>query len=330
MAFGEHIRRCFWLGLVIPVSAALCFYWRMPWVFVIGAAVGQPLLDTLIGAEKPSSEPEFSLGPRMPAYFNLLWWSALAVAALHARSAGPLELAGLTVACGILGAMAMAHTHELIHRDCIPGRTISTVALILAGYPHYRTVHRLHHQYVGDPAYGSTAAVGESLWRHVPKSLMTSIRESLLFEARRSGSLLLNRFTAPVLACVVLLVAAYAWGGTREAIFWVGSFALCIFLVEGIGYLQHYGLGQKEGEALHVMAWDMEYWLSNRLFVNNGRHTHHHVEQSLNYSLLQPGKATLPGGYFVMLWAAFFPKLWFSIMDSRVAAVRVRETSVVD
>jgi alkane 1-monooxygenase len=64
--------------------------------------------------------------------------------------------------------------------------------------------------------------------------------------------------------------------------------------------------------------------LSNCLLVNNGYHGVHHENGEAPYSQLASTKATLPYGYFQMLWLSLVPPLWYSVMDRRVEVLAKR------
>jgi len=102
-----------------------------------------------------------------------------------------------------------------------------------------------------------------------------------------------------------------------------GYALISAFIVETVGYMQHYGfVGQTQNDAVH--SWDVDFWLSNCLLVNNGYHGIHHDDGKTPYSQLAPTKTTLPGGYFHMLWLSLVPPLWFSVMDRRVRVLSKR------
>ena len=313
--------------MVLPAGAAASFYYHQPWLFVACVLGIFPLIDALIGPERRSS-PEHahvSQGALVPVLFVAGWLMALLLAADNARDAGVAEYIGLTIGGGLLSGMSMAHSHELMHREDRASRVLAEWAIVVAGYPHYRIGHQLHHANVGNPLFGSTARPGQGLWSHLVSSVCATTKACLRHEENRTGSVFFNRMTRNLLGSLALVVAAFGWGGWREALFCLGCFVVCVFVVESIGYLQHYGLSETLDGMPGVIAWDMEYWLSNRMFVSNGRHTDHHTHQARNYGRLVPGGATLPGGYFHMLWAALIPRVWFAVMDQRLAAALAKE-----
>jgi alkane 1-monooxygenase len=311
----------FWLSTLLPVTATVLFLYRNPWLFLLLLVAVVPAADALIGQDVEGTNQRAShapSGPAVPVTYICVWGAAVLVATERATSARPLEFAGLVIASGVLSAFAMAHIHEVMHRGGRGSRLISDVALAVAGYPHYRVVHQLHHRHVGDPRFGSTAHVGLSVWRHVGRSFFSALRSAIAYELGEARHWKENRLLQIVLVSVAV-VAVFAWfGGWRGAVFYVGQGIVSVFVVETVGYLQHYGLCGSPDELGNQVAWDVNFWLSNRLFVNNGLHTHHHLEQTRTYDRLVHAGRALPGGYLHMFGLALIPPLWFSFMEHRL------------
>jgi alkane 1-monooxygenase len=113
-------------------------------------------------------------------------------------------------------------------------------------------------------------------------------------------------------------------GGARGILFYLGQSAISVFIVEAIGYIQHYGLVGTARNREDALAWDVRFWLSNRLFVNNGLHTHHHLDQKRSYERLMCVGTTLPAGYLNMFILALVPPLWYSVMNRHVKLLERR------
>lgn len=311
----------FWLSTLLPATATAFFIHRHPWLFLLFLVAVVPAADALIGQDVEVTNQRASRapsGPVVPVTYISVWGAAVLVALERAMTARTLEFAGLLIASGVVSAFAMAHIHEVMHRGGRVSRLISDVALAVAGYPHYRVVHQLHHGHVGDPRFGSTAHVGLSVWCHVGRSFFSALRSAIADELSQArswrGSRLLQ--IVPVSAAVVGL---FAWfGGWRGAVFYAGQGIVSVFVVEAVGYLQHYGLCGSPDDLGNQIAWDVNFWLSNRLFVNNGLHTHHHLEQTQAYDRLVHAGRALPGGYLHMFGLALIPPLWFSVMNHRL------------
>jgi alkane 1-monooxygenase len=311
----------FWLSPLLPATATAFFYYRHPWLFLLFLVAVVPAADALIGQDVEVTNQRASQapsGPVVPATYICVWGAAVLVALERAMTARPLEFAGLVIASGVVSAFAMAHIHEVMHRGGRVSRLISDVALAVAGYPHYRVVHQLHHGHVGDPRFGSTAHVGLSVWRHVCRSFFSALRSAIAYELSQARSWRGSRLLQ-IVPISVAVVGLFAWfGGWRGAVFYAGQGIVSVFVVEAVGYLQHYGLCGSPDDLGNQIAWDVNFWLSNRLFVNNGLHTHHHLEQTQAYDGLVHAGRALPGGYLHMFGLALIPPLWFSAMNHRL------------
>ncbi|MPW20063.1 hypothetical protein GCT13_25015 [Paraburkholderia sp. CNPSo 3157] len=311
----------FWLSALMPMLAMVSFLFERPWFFflalIVTILIGDPLLGRDVEASKKQYVQSFT-GAAVPTVFIFLWSIAVLVALARALQSRPLQLVGLTLASGVLSAFAMAHVHEVMHRRDNLSRVVSDLALALAGYPHYRVVHQLHHAHVGEPRYGSTAPVGMSLWRHVGRSFSGALVEAATHEIRHLRHDRKCRILWPCLASMTMLILASLFGGRCGALFYIGQCAVSVFIVEAIGYIQHYGLCV-DGAGGGQIAWDVVSWLSSRLFANNGRHTHHHLEQTQSYDQLACIGEPLPAGYLHMFLLAVIPPLWFFIMDRRLS-----------
>jgi alkane 1-monooxygenase len=323
MRFSRESHSWYWLSTCIPLFATVSFQFGRPWIYLLTLLAvilaADPMLGKDIAEIKPSDLDE-SWGEEIPLTFIGLWALALLVACGRSQNARPLEFVGLTVAAGVTSAFAMAHIHEVMHRQVEISKSVADAALALAGYPHYRIVHQLHHSHVGDSRYGSTARVGLSLWRHVGRSFFGASMSALESELRYVQQRRRTRLSVSLLSCGAI-VALAAWRGGREGIiFYVGQSVISVFVVETIGYIQHYGLCESE-VCEGQIAWDVPWWLSNRLFVNNGRHTHHHLEEARHYGQLSLIGSPLPAGYVHMFFLALVPPLWFSVMNRRLFGI---------
>ena len=305
----------YWLSSAIPVSAIVAFQCDHPWPYLVCLIAAILVFDSGLGKHVGVHQQQIVASPvssTVPVVFICTWLLVVLSATGKINHVQVSEFAGLTVVCGVLSAFSMAHIHEVMHRDSRLGRTASDVAMTLAGYPHYRLVHELHHAHVGDPRFGSTAHIGLSLWRHIGSSFGRSFLAVLAADRQRLMQGRSRKFPLSAALWLGTLVVFESLGGVRGLVFYLGQSAISVFVVETIGYIQHYGL---VGDVSPV-AWNVHSWLSNRLFVNNGLHAHHHLEQTLSYERLKCVGAPLPAGYVHMFFLALVPPLWFSVMNS--------------
>ncbi|MEX3985950.1 fatty acid desaturase [Paraburkholderia sp. EG287A] len=311
----------YWLSVMMPAAAIFAFLWDRPWRYLF-CLVATILLGDLLLGEHVEADGEqkcvTGISAAVPAAFICLWLFALLTAVIRLRSVAVPEYSGFTAACGVLSAFAMAHIHEILHHDDKRLRVASDIALALAGYPHYRIVHDLHHSHVGDPRYGSTACLGLSLWRHVGNSLRLSLLAAFTHDRLRLAKGRKSRLIRAAVVYIATLGVFGCLGGARGILFYLGQSAISVFVVEAIGYIQHYGLVGTARNHEDALAWDVRFWLSNRLFVNNGLHTHHHLDQTRSYERLRLVGTATPAGYLHMFILALVPPFWFFVMNRHV------------
>ena len=72
--------------------------------------------------------------------------------------------------------------------------------------------------------------------------------------------------------------------------------------------------------------------LSNILLYQLQRHSDHHAHPTRRYQSLRhfDEAPQLPSGYFGMFLVAFFPPLWFRVMDPRVIAHTGRDAGAIN
>ena len=99
-------------------------------------------------------------------------------------------------------------------------------------------------------------------------------------------------------------------------------------LLSSANYVEHYGLLRERGpDGRYVRpqprhSWNSNHLISNLLLYQLQRHSDHHAHPTRRYQALRhfDEAPQLPSGYFGMFLVAFFPRLWFRIMDPRVLA----------
>ena len=324
MTCWHNSGRAFWLSITLPTGACVSFFVGHPWVFAAVVLVVVPMFDAMIGRGAPVSGQaiEKTAEDQVPCWFALAWACAVAIGVCRAANASWSLLMGLAVGCGLLSATAMAHLHELTHRPGKKWQLLSDLAFVVAGYPHYRIAHRLHHENLGNPHFGSTASLGTSVWHHVGRSYLVTLTSSFSRRCHPDGRVPLSLFLNVFVGILLLgLAASLRW---RIALFYVGYAVISVLIVEAVGYMQHYGLVSDFARA-PITSWDVDFWLSNCLLVNNGFHSAHHEDGLIPYQGLAAKRAILPGGYFQMLWLTLLPPLWFSTMDRRANVLLKRQ-----
>ena len=232
------------------------------------------------------------------------------------------EFAGLAISIGMFtGYVGIVVAHELIHRSSRAQRALGWVLMSAAIYPHFCIEHVYgHHPRFATPEDHATARRGESLYAFIPRSVFRGLISSLRIKP------------APVLIAYALVAVAIAliyFGlGTGALKLMLIQAVIAVILLEGINYLEHYGLLRAKRPSGHYEpagpghSWDTSYYLTNTNIFNLGRHTDHHSHARRPFYRLRHIEEApqLPFGYATMFLIALLPPLWFRIMDRRLDA----------
>lgn len=232
------------------------------------------------------------------------------------------EFAGLALSIGMFtGYVGIVVAHELIHRSSRAQRALGWVLMSAAIYPHFCVEHVYgHHPRFATPEDHATARRGESLYAFIPRSVFRGLISSLKIKP------------VPVLIAYALVAVAIAliyFGlGTGALKLMLIQAVIAVILLEGINYLEHYGLLRAKRPSGHYEpagpghSWDTSYYLTNTNIFNLGRHTDHHSHARRPYYRLRHIEEApqLPFGYATMFLIALLPPLWFRIMDRRLDA----------
>ncbi len=251
------------------------------------------------------------------------------VAAAHRLSPSDFSfwLGALSVGV-ITGGVGITFAHEWIHKLDRRQKLYGEWLLIWVGYGHYATEHVYgHHKHVGTRADGATARRNEWLQAYIPRALT----QVWLGAFRRKP----GRTVAHGLASLGLAVGIAFFFGRNGALFFLAQGAVAVLLLTSIDYVEHYGLERKisaDGRVESVKAhhaWDSDTRLMGELLIRLQRHSDHHLRPLKPYPELelQADAPRLPTGYAGTVWLAWWPHLWFKIMNPRLDALRKRTAS---
>jgi len=333
---------------ISPHLLALALLWRaasgtaQPFAWVGMGLVGLPFAEWIVGRATPGASsrgrPDRLAAQCLPWCWLPLQMALVLVSLDCVRTARMSITASLTLAVpvGILaGVFGMTAAHELLHRRGTASRWGAGLLLMLAGYPHFRISHRVgHHRWVGTPADAATARLDESLYAFLPRSIAGGFRTAWRHEQRRlgrrpvNGGLCANRVASGLCAFGLCLVAATLFAGLAGLTFLLCQAAIAVSVLEGINYIQHYGLAaaRRRAHCAQPHSWDCDFLLTNLLLHDLGRHPAHHAgpPQQLSRPVGSDSPA-LPAGYFTCFLLALLPSLWHQLMDSRATRWLERE-----
>ena len=335
--------------LGLPLDLAAWF----PLVFVFGVV---PLIDFVCGLDRRNPADADEAAARGHAlYFRVLTWlvvplwlGALAWC-LHTAVILPFGSPGLLgwlLGTGVIGGtLAINVAHELIHKPGHFEPALGGILLASVGHPGFKIEHlRGHHVQVSTPHDRSSAPLGMSVWRFLPRALAGNARAAWRLETGRlqgQGRMPWSCYNELLRWGLLWLVFAASMALT------LGAGGLLDFIAVGLiaasslevtNYVEHYGLQRRElsrghyERVTHLHSWNAAQRYTNWLLFELQRHSDHHAHARRRYPELRhhPDSPQLPAGYATMFVLALIPPLWRRVMDPRARACASRTTAEAD
>ena len=343
-------KRYLWLlSIFVPalMNAGLLLYLLsrnvvMLWVPVAFNYVVMPLADFLVGEDRsnpPESAIEALEEDRYYRYITyavvpVLWATYIFAAWFVSRYALPwYGVLAVILTSGSAGGYCINVGHELGHKQTDLERWLAKIILAPTGYGHFTIEHnRGHHLDVATPGDPASARMGEGLWRFALREMPGAVARSWRLERERLSRFrkpvwsLHNEILQPLLITLVFYAVMVAWLGIRVLPFLVLSALWANFQLTCANYVEHYGLlrralpdgGYERCQPYH--SWNSNHMFSNWTLFHLQRHSDHHTYPGRRYQSLRhfDELPTLPNGYFGMFTLAYFPPLWFRVMDTRL------------
>lgn len=345
-------KRYWWLlGVIAPafplfgyayylVSGWTFFFWWAPFmVYVVF-----PVLDGWIGEDR-HNVPEaavpglvedryyrYAVMAAIPIQFaTFLWGCRMWV---HG-DLGVVAMAGLALSVGYASGLAINTAHELGHQTDPFERFLAKLSLAPGAYGHFYVEHnRGHHVRVATPEDPATSRFGESFYEFFPRCVIGSFRSGWALEKQRleregrsvwhwsNDNLQAWAMTAAIWTAVI------AWLGWAVAPFLLVQAVYGGSLLEVVNYLEHYGLCRARREdgtferCQPHHSWNSNHIVTNIFLYHLQRHSDHHANPTRSYQALRDfaDVPRLPSGYSAMILLAYFPWLWFRVMDPKVVA----------
>ncbi|TXC66534.1 alkane 1-monooxygenase [Piscinibacter aquaticus] len=351
VAWRDGKRLAWLLSVVYPLvpllGVALHARTGEPAMLAVPLLIGyglMPLLDALFGEDR--NNPPEEVVPQLEAdrYYRVLTWItvplyfvSLIVCAWWAGTQ-PMPwwaLAVLAYVAGTNSGMGLTTGHELGHKHNAFEQWLAKLILAVPAYGHFTVEHgRGHHRWVSTPEDHASARMGESIYRFALRELPGASAARQL-EAQRLGLLgfspwswrngMLQSYAISAALQLGLIVAI----GPVMIVFLAVHNVVAWWQLTSANYVEHYGLlrgklpnGQYEAPQPHH-SWNTNHLVTNLALFHLQRHSDHHANPSRRYQSLRhfPDLPQLPSGYFGMFTLAYFPRLWFRVMDARLLAL---------
>ncbi len=320
-------------------------FWRNALALWLPAAViylVMPAMDYLLGEDR-SNPPESAVADleevRFYRYITyavvpVLWMTYIFAAWFIAHYELPwYGVLAVILSAGSAGGFCINVGHELGHKKTTVERWLTKIILAPTGYGHFTIEHnRGHHRDVATPHDPASARMGEGLWRFALREMPGAARRAWMLEEERLARFHQplwswhNEILQPLLLTMLFYIVMSAWLGLRVLPFLVLSALWANFQLTSANYVEHYGLlrrtlpdGSFERCQPHH-SWNSNHMFSNWALFHLQRHSDHHTYPGRRYQSLRhfDDLPTLPNGYFGMFTLAYFPPLWFRVMDPRL------------
>jgi alkane 1-monooxygenase len=350
--FGILKKIGFFSALILPALLVFGYELGGPNLWLIHGFVFVlvPLMDFLINRDT-SNLPKEIVSKVSKEYFyklvTFIWvYVQLAVLfwAFYVVSSTDFELwEWLAFTSGtalVTGGIGITVAHELGHKPEKIQQVYSQILLMSVSYMHFFIEHnRGHHVRVATLEDPATSRFGENFYSFWIRSVKDGYfsawnleRDRLKKKGLSFWSLKNQMIWFQILPIAFAGLAFLGFSFLQNRLVWeVPVFFFCqsilaFTLLEAVNYLEHYGMERKRLAAGYyekvtpLHSWNASESVSNFLLFQLQRHSDHHAFAFKPYQVLNhyDESPQLPAGYSAMILVAFFPSLWFALMNPRL------------
>jgi alkane 1-monooxygenase len=331
----------YFLIFLLPSTVAFAFesegLWTYLPLFVFFALV--PLFELLIpkrwntdeASETDLSNPDLYYQLLLYSLVPLQWIFLFYFLSKQNEVIEPLTWWGRVFAMGLMcGIIGINVGHELGHRNGKLERFLGELLLLSSLENHFLPYHnRGHHMHVGTPKDPASARSNEWLFVFWFRSQIGSYFQAWQIEIQRmrirgkAKFSFSNKMVIYTLSHLFLLLAIWHYFDRMALLAFVAAAVIGIILLETVNYIEHYGLARKlkpNGQYELVKryhSWNSNHLLGRAILFELSRHSEHHYKPDKPYQLLSRHESApnMPTGYPGMMLLAFFPPLFFRIMN---------------
>lgn len=346
------------LSLVVPASLATAPLgylwtgqaWRL-WIPFFAFYLLVPLLDAIIGEDRHSPPEEAVPSLEEDRYYRwityalvpTMWASIIFSAWFVMTQPLPAHAVLATVlVTGMMGGFCINVGHELGHKRTRLEQLLAKLVLAPTCYGHFYVEHnRGHHRYVATPEDPASSRMGESIYAFLLREMPGAWRRAWALERARLGGSPWhwdNQVLQPLALTVALWAGLALWLAPAVLGFMLAMSFWANFQLTSANYVEHYGLLRRPGPDGKLEAcrphhsWNSNHVATNLILFHLQRHSDHHAHAARRYQSLRhfPNLPTLPNGYFGMFLLAYFPPLFFAVMNPRLLAATGRDPGKIN
>ncbi|MGI9295568.1 MAG: alkane 1-monooxygenase [Pseudomonadales bacterium] len=301
-----------------------------------------PLLDWALGSDENNPPEEIVPQLEEDRYYRLLTWFTvpmhfvvlIAIAWFVASQELTVwSLLAVAVTAGMYSGLGINTAHELGHKKPEFERLLAKIVLAVPTYGHFCIEHnRGHHRDVATPEDPASSRMGESIYKFILREIPGAFRRGWAVEEERLARLGKSPWSMENDILQSYAISAMLQGGLILAFGWIMVPFLAIhnfwawFQLTSANYIEHYGLlREKQANGRYERcqphhSWNANYIFSNIVLFHLERHSDHHANPTRRYQSLRnfDNIPELPNGYYGMYLLAYFPWLWYKVMDKRV------------
>lgn len=251
----------------------------------------------------------------------------------------------LLITLGVFGGLAVNLGHELGHKKARLDKNMAKLALASGAYGHFNIEHNAgHHRDVATPEDTASSKMGENIYqfalREVPGGISRAWRIETARLARKNKQWydLDNQILHSYMMTVAIYSVMTYLLGWQALMILVLHVPLVWWQLTSANYIEHYGLlrqkldnGKYEKCQPHH-SWNSNHLISNLLLFHLQRHSDHHAYPARHYQSLRhfENAPQLPTGYMGMFVVAYFPPLWYKVMDNKLMDLYENDLSLVN
>lgn len=276
------------------------------------------------------SEPFILIEKRLSAVLLILWqcWFVY-IGSIYFKEFNLWGAVFILYNGALLGSFALTLAHDFIHVSNKRDRYLSAILLVICSCPQLAVDHVLgHHKSIGLEKDVSTARFNQSFYSFIVINFFMRFYNTY-FRPQRYPVHLKKRINALNFQMILLQVLYYVgivyFTSYTTLLFVVASGMIAYVFYEIVNYVQHYGLKResKQSPICMQLTWNNFHQYTNYTLYLLPLHSVHHLP-SVQQRKIKDFKSAprLPYPYFLMVFIALLPPLWYKIMNPLAERVK--------